>query len=84
MQRWEYLAPEIVWDEASGVWEDDARESADPDLDVLLAVYGDEGWELVSLQPERWLNIPIEDGLEGTVAWEAEVYRARFKRPVEA
>lgn len=82
MQRWTYLAPEIVWDEATGLWEDDTREAADADLDVLLAGYGDEGWELISLTPERWVSIPIEDETDpAAVAWEAEVYRALFKRP---
>ena len=82
MFRWEYCSAEIVWDEASALWEDDDRGFADADLGMLLAPYGDEGWELVNLLPERWVSIALEDSLNPAAGpWEAEVYRALFKRP---
>lgn len=84
MQRWQYTSAEIVWDEATGKWEDDDRETDSADLADLLAPYGAEGWELVSLLPERWVSLNDEFGLPpGAGPWEAETYRALFKRPAD-
>ena len=83
MQQWEYVSAEIVWDEATGKWEDDDRAVEHLDLGALLAPYGAEGWELVSLLPERWVSLSEEFGQPAAAGpWEAEVYRALFKRPL--
>jgi hypothetical protein len=84
VQQWQYLSAEIVWDEATGKWEDDDREATHADLGALLGPYGAEGWELVSLLPERWVSLSDEfNQPPGAGPWEAEVYRALFKRPAE-
>ena len=48
-------------------------------LSAILEAYGSHGWELVSLNPERFQAFP------GFGIWHIEprAYRATFKRPVE-
>ena len=81
MRKWEYNTISIGYDKKYKNW---VIEYADQPplvgLEAVLEAYGQQGWELVSLQPVRFQAFP------GFGKWyvEPEAYRATFKRPVGA
>lgn len=75
MDKWEYYAAYIAWDEASSAW---LTSTADDKpvvgrLSEVLSEVGAQGWELVSVCAEYWFAAA---SLDNTV----KVYRAFFKR----
>ncbi len=80
MAGWEYLTFSIGYDKKKHkTW---ALEQRDGEtivgLDAILQAYGSEGWELVSLEADRFEVFP---GF-GKYYMEPAAYRATFKRAV--
>ena len=78
---WEYRTIRIPYSKRDKNWAvefPDGRRLVG--LDTILEAYGNEGWELVSLSPDRF------DAFPGFGRWTADPaeYRATFKRPVGA
>jgi Domain of unknown function (DUF4177) len=81
MVQWEYSTFTIRYQKKLKNWA--AEHTNKPPLvglQAILEAYGSEGWELVSLLPERSQAYP---GL-GTYHIEPEAFRATFKRPAPA
>jgi hypothetical protein len=78
MARWEYRTFSIGYDRKRD--KDWVLEISDGDtlvgLAVILETYGSDGWELVSLQPVRFV---VEAGF-GRYHMDPVEYRATFKR----
>jgi hypothetical protein len=78
MDQWEYVTISIVYAKKHKDWVLEYVEHPPlVGLDEILATYGDEGWELVSLQPDR------QEAAPGFGKWyiDTVAYRAAFKRP---
>jgi hypothetical protein len=81
MGEWEHLTVGINYDKKKHKnWV--VKRAGEPPLvglQVILETYGSRGWELVSLNPERFL------ASVGFAEWHIEprAYRATFKRPAE-
>jgi hypothetical protein len=81
MEKWKHLTISIKYDgKKHKNWVvEHAEKPPLVGLQAILEAYGSRGWELVSLNPERFQAFP------GFARWHIEprVYRATFKRPVE-
>ena len=80
MTRWEYSTFSIHYQKKLKNWEVEYTNKPPlVGLQAILEVYGAEGWELVSLLPER------SQAYAGFGAWhiEPEILRATFKRPAQ-
>ena len=81
MTRWEYSTFTIHYQKKLKNWAVEYTNKPPlVGLQAILEVHGSEGWELVSLLPERSLAYP------GFGQWhiEPEAFRATFKRPAPA
>ena len=82
MVKWEYRTLQIRYDRKKHKnWVvERAEEPPLVGLQAIVDAHGTRGWELVSLDPEYF------EIYAGFTKWhmEPEVYRATFKRPIEA
>jgi hypothetical protein len=88
MQRWEYLSVQIEYHtlvtpdpQRNMVAEGWGSQETGPigGIDDVLNHYGEDGWELVGLIAQAWVN--SSTGLsEGTPRTAVSEYRASFKR----
>jgi hypothetical protein len=81
MGTWEHLTVSISYDRKTHKnWVVEYAENPPlVGLQAILKAYGSRGWELISLNPERF------QVFAGFGKWivEPRVYRATFKRPAE-
>ena len=78
--KWEYLTFTINYHKKLKNWVVEYTNKPPlVGLPAILEVYGSEGWELVSLLPER------SEAYPGFGQWTIEpaTYRATFKRPAQ-
>ncbi|TFH36578.1 MAG: hypothetical protein E4G99_04660 [Anaerolineales bacterium] len=82
MTQWEYITLTIHYEKKPYADWIVARADRAPlvGLDSILEAYGQDGWELVSLEVERY------EAFAAFAKWQVEPngYRATFKRPVES
>jgi hypothetical protein len=82
MERWEYRTLSITYDRRKRKdWVAEYQGQAPIiGFQAVLERYGMAGWELVSLNLERWRAVP---GL-GEYSIEPSAYRVTFRRPLRA
>ncbi len=81
MKKWEYLTFGIEYSKRHKDWAIEyANRPPRVGLQAVLQAFGEQGWELVSLQPESSSIFPTF----GRWHSEPDVYRATFKRLAEA
>lgn len=79
MAAWEYRTISLNYNKKRKTWVAGDIEEAPTGIQAILDAYGAQGWELVSLTPERFQAYP-DWGMWGI---EPVRYRGTFKKPQE-
>jgi len=79
MTAWDYRTINLTYDKKQKTWVAGDTEKTPTGIQTTLDAYGAQGWELVSLTPERFQAYPDWG------AWYIEPvrYRVTFKKPQE-